>query len=174
MSHARRLMTSLLVILSVAGITVCSAWLGVLARSDDSTSVGSSPAGGVPVGNAPAGEDRLAWVDPATGALLPDKVPALVPVADRNDGHVVGYVKREHLYPEVFGGDSNAGGPFAAGSDEPLPVVDVQGNLVGHTYTDIGYVPLEESQAPGFDPNKLRRPQPAADSAPPTSTTPPR
>ncbi|MGH9053835.1 MAG: hypothetical protein ACRDWX_12635 [Acidimicrobiia bacterium] len=93
------------------------------------------------------------WIEPDTGEAT-ENIPELIPVLDRNGEHQVGYIRREVLFPELT--DAGPGTPFQAGSNDPQPVTDAGGNLVGHVFAGIGFVSLEEQAALGGDVDSLR------------------
>lgn len=77
------------------------------------------------------------------GSVDAEAIPEFTPVADER-GHLAGYVHREDLYPEFFGGEDvdprdvertvaerGASGDTVENPGEALPVVDEDGQRIG-------------------------------------------
>jgi hypothetical protein len=70
-------------------------------------------------------------VDPSTGVLDPDRLPDLIPVADRN-GDTAGYVKRADYVSGLEDPENEA----------PIPVYDREGRQVGWMVPGAGFRPM--------------------------------
>jgi hypothetical protein len=117
-----------LVALSAAGVV--GATVIVLAVAGASSSQPAPTFGTIPVAVLEAGE-----AVPASD--LPDYI-----VAWDRDGNVAGYVAARYVWP-ILGQED------ALGSDEAIPVVDTEFDIVGHMVPGVGFVPL------GVDPRTV-------------------
>lgn len=92
----------------------------------------------------PEGGGRPSWVD-VDGSIDRSEIPRLIPVVD-SDGNQVGFIRREVLYPELFGTvKSPAQLAAEAGPEE---VIDSSGRVVGHMNPGVGFVRLGEAAGP--------------------------
>lgn len=106
---------------------------GVAYAGGSNTAADHRPDGGAPT-----------WVT-EDGAVEPEKIPELIPVTGP-DGDRVGFIRREVLYPELFGEPMTP--EQLVDSSGPEEVIDSGGELVGHVYPGAGYIPLGEKPGP--------------------------
>ena len=140
-----------LTLASVAGIVIVVA--AIASAGSDDGHEGEHPHPHEQADEAPA------WLDPEV-EVTAENLPEFIPVGDRETGDVVGYALSRDVYKELFDPsllEAEPGqlpdeleAPVAVYADESTDV------LVGHVYTEVGYVSLEEERAPGFDLDELR------------------
>ncbi len=81
-----------------------------------------------------------------------EKLPDLIAVADPKGGEApVGYARKIDMFPGEYGDPELASQEYRL-----IPVYDATGTvLLGNVFPDYGFVPLDVSEALGFDINKL-------------------